>query len=274
MKTVLIFCTTIILAVLAGCSSSQEPANLSPEDRFIQAKKLYDDGDYLEAINAFTVITLQYQGSSSAGEAQFYLGECRFARGEYLLASFEYQQLIRNMPANPRVPDAQYKVGLCFYNLSPNANLDQQYTSKAIEELQTFVEYYPANPHAVEAERLIKELTTRLARKSYEIARQYATLDYYKSAIFYYDDVIEKYHDTEYAPMAFIGKTEMLISHRKYNEAYSTIKLFLEKYPNSPQRESGEQLKRSIEEKLSVSNPVSGKDARTGPQAGSGFTSH
>jgi TolA-binding protein len=44
-------------------------------------ENLFDKEDYLEAINEFTIITLQFQGSQHAADAQFYLGDCRFKRG-------------------------------------------------------------------------------------------------------------------------------------------------------------------------------------------------
>jgi outer membrane protein assembly factor BamD len=240
----------LLLALLiGGCSSSEQTSTLTVGERYAHAKELYEDGDYTDAINEFTVITLQFQGSAEADDAQFYLGETRFAREEFLLASFEYQQLIRNMPASPLVPDARFKIGVCYYNLSPKSSLDQQYTTKAIDELQSFVEYYPAHAQAPEAEKLLRELTTRLAKKSFEIAMQYSTLEYYRSATFYFDEVIEKYHDTEYAPMAYLGKTEVLIARRRYEEALRVLTTFFEKFPTE-YRGRAEGLQRVIEEKL------------------------
>jgi outer membrane protein assembly factor BamD len=246
-------------AIFGGCSSSEQTTTLSGEDRYARGKALLDDGDYLEAINEFTVVTLQYQGSAVADAAQFSLGECRFRREEYLLAAFEYQQLLRNMPASPLVPDAQFKIGLCYYHLSPKASLDQEYTRKAIDELQTFVEYHPAHEKAVEAEQLIKQLTGRLAKKSYEIARQYATLDYPKAAVFYFDDVIEKYHDTEYAPLAYLGKTRVLLDRRKYSDALQTITTFLEKFPQSEFLKEALLLKSAAERELAPGSPLRGQ---------------
>jgi outer membrane protein assembly factor BamD len=245
--------------ILGGCSSSEQATTLSAEERFEKGRLLYGEEDYLEAINEFTVVTLQYQGSAVADDAQCYLGECRFQREEYLLAAFEYQQLIRNMPASPLTPDAQYKIGLCYYNLSPKSSLDQVYTLKAIDELQTFVEYHPAHAQAVEAERLIKELTRRLAKKSFEVAEQYGVLEYYRAAVFYYDDVIEKYHDTEYAPQAYVGKTRMQLARRKYTEALQTITGFLEKFPESELRGEALQLKARAEEGRTQMAPLSGQ---------------
>ena len=245
---------------LTGCSSKETTRNLSAEERFQHAKALFDDEDYLEAINEFTVVTLQFQASPYADDAQYYLGECRFVRHEYLLAANEYNILKTHMAASPLVPDAQYKIGLCYYNLAPKASLDQQYTKKAIDELQTFVEYYPGNEHAVDASEKIRELTTRLAMKQYNAARLYARMENYKSAIYYYDDVIEKYHDTEYAPLAYLGKIEALIARRKYVDADAELKKFYGRFPNSVLRSEADKLKQRIDQELESKSQASGKE--------------
>jgi outer membrane protein assembly factor BamD len=211
---------------------------------------LFDDGDYLKAVNEFTIITLQFQGSAFAADAQYYLGECRFARGEYLLASFEYSVVKRNFAASPRVADAQYKIALSYYKMAPKSSLDQQYTRRAIDEFQSFIEYYPANENAVDADAKIKELTGRLAGKVYESATQYVKMGYYRAAIFYFDDVIENYHDTEYAPLAIIGKTELLISRSKYKDARTEIGRFIERYPTNVLRGRINDLKEKVDREL------------------------
>ncbi len=244
------------LSALSGCGSSEAVKELTAEDRFKHAKGLFDDRDYLEAINEFTVITLQNQGSAVAPEAQYYLAECRFERGEYLLAAFEYQVLRRNYPASPRMGDAQYKLALCYYNLSPRPSLDQEYTRKAIDEFQTFVEYYPKNEHVADADEKIKELTIKLAKKQYDTAKLYAAMEYYMAAVKSYDEVIEKYHDTEYAPLAYQGKIDLLMSRHHYREAKEQIDQFLSKYPNSVLRGRFETLAKSAQHEIELGNNV------------------
>ena len=257
----------ITALVLGGCGSADVTTVMSLEDRFSHAKALFDNGDYLPAINEFTVITLQYQGSSLAPDAQYYLGECRFERGEYLLAAFEYSIVKRNYPASTRVADATYKSALCYYKLSPKTALDQKYTRNAIDEFQSFVEYYPGNPNAADADAKIHELTNRLAKKQYDTARLYNTMEYYRSAMFYYDDVIEKYHDTEYAPLAYVGKVELLMSRSKYTEASAEAAKFIEKYPNSVLRGRIDELKAEIDRNL-PSPPVKSDTAKGGKGMG------
>lgn len=236
-----------VALILSGCSSGESTKSMTAEERFSHAKMLFDKGNYLDAVNEFTVITLQYQGSTSAADAQYYLGECRFEREEYMLAAFEYTVVKRNYPASPRVPDALYKLALAYYKLSPKSSLDQQYTKRALDEFQSFVEYYPSHTMAVDAEARIKELNTRMAKKTYETARLYAIMEYYRAALFYFDDVIEKYHDTDYAPLAYIDKVDLLVSRDRYKDASVAVNRFLELYPNSVFRSRMEKFKTDID---------------------------
>jgi outer membrane protein assembly factor BamD len=260
-KGILFVLVLVAMFMAAGCGGSeQSTTQMSVEERFAHAKALFDNRDYLEAINEFTVITLQYQGSAHAADAQFYLGECRFQRGEYLLASFEYGVVKRNYPASPRVAEAQYKLALSYYQLSPRSSLDPQYTRKAIDEFQQFVEYYPSNPLVSDADAKIKELTNRLAKKQYETARLYTTMEYYKAATVYYDDVIDRYHDTEYAPLAYLDKTEVLIARRRYREALETLEAFGARFPQSVMQSRADALKRKAEKALGTTGQA-GTDA-------------
>jgi outer membrane protein assembly factor BamD len=270
MKTLAIWGVVALAALYAtGCGSSAPPAVQTPEERFARAKALFDKEDYLDAISEFTVITLQNQGSAFAPDAQYYLGECRYQRGEYLLAAYEYSLLKRSYPASSRVADGQYKLALCYYNLSPKPPLDQQYTRKAIDEFQSFAEYYPAHPLARDADQKIKELDARLAKKQYETAVLYGRMNYYKASILSYDVVIERYHDTEYAPLAFLGKAEVLISRDRYAEAATEISKFFDRYPNSVLRGRAEELKRAVDRGLAKqkqSDSTSGSNSSAGGQ--------
>jgi len=249
LKTYLALCIAGALAV-SGCGSGGEVATVTAESRFESAKSLYEVGAYLDAINEFTVITLQYQGSPFAADAQFYLGESRFEREEYLLAAFEYNVLRRNYPASARLPDGLYKLGLCYYQLSPSSYLDQRYTSKAIDEFQNFVEYYPLHELAFDAEQKIAELNARLARKAYDTARLYVRMGYLRAALISFEVVIEKYHDTEYSPQAYLGKAEVLVQRGRYEEARSAVEGFIRRYPDDDLRPWIDQLKQEIDEEL------------------------
>lgn len=236
-----------------GCSSSIDTTNMGAQDRLNYAIQLYNDEDYLEAITEFQAIILQYPGSAEIDDAQYYLAMSRFKRREMILAAYEFSKLIKNMPASQFVPQAQFMLAESYYELSPNYALDQKYTKKAIEEYQAFLDFFPANQNAAEAERKIRELNSKLALKEYNSAVIYEKLEYYIAAMKYYDLVVETYHDTPYAPMALYNKINILRSRNKNVDALNEVSKFLQRYPNDPRTKEMENLKSSLENLLSAS---------------------
>ena len=99
----------------------------------------------------------------------------------------------------------------------------------------------------------INELNDKLAKKDYSIAQIYEKLDYLKAAIIYYDDVIETYHDTPYAPMAMYDKINVLVERDKNNEAVAEIDKFIERYPDNKNVDELKNLKTKLENQLSSS---------------------
>jgi outer membrane protein assembly factor BamD len=233
-----------------GCHSSNVVENLSAEDRYKLAKAKFDDGNYLDAIEDFRVITLQYPGSRVADSAQFFLAQSYFHRDQFILAASEYETLVRSMSVSPLVPEARFQIGMCYYELSPSSDLDQQYTYKALDAFQSFIEYHPTDALVPQAEEKIRELNTKLAEKEYNSGKIYMKMEYYGAAERQFQFVLEKYHDTDYAPPALIGEVEALIARQKYSEAKKEIDKFFVRYPSSSLVDRAKQLSEQIESNL------------------------
>jgi outer membrane protein assembly factor BamD len=174
----------------------------------------------------------------------------RYQRSEYIVAAYEFSKLIRNMPASEFVPKAQYMLADSYYQLSPNFNLDQVYTKKAIVELQAFIDFFPLNEKVSEAENKINELNEKLARKEYNIAVIYGKLEYYSATIKYLNNVIETYHDTPYAAMASYRKILLLMEREREDEAFAEMKKFLQLYPDDENYEEVEEMKNALDAQL------------------------
>jgi outer membrane protein assembly factor BamD len=234
--------------LFSGCGSSQPVEQLSAEKRFAVGMKLFNDGDYLEAIEDFKIVTLQFQGSAVADAAQYYLAECRYEREEFILAAYEYETLLKTMPTSKYAAKARFKRAMCYYRLSPPSYLDQDYSRKAIDEFQAFIEYSPVDSLVHDAESKISELNTKLAKKDYDDGVQYMIMGYYKAAIVYFESVLEKYHDTPYAELAQLKKCEALAQRKKYADAMTEIEVFYRKYPNSQHKAEADELLAQIKQ--------------------------
>jgi outer membrane protein assembly factor BamD len=243
----------LLLLIFFGCSSSIDTTNLGSNERLQYAVSLYNDEDYELAITELQSLLLQFPGSAIVDDAQYYLGMCRFQRGEYILSAFEFSKLIKNMPASEFVPQAQLMLAESYYELSPNYTLDQKYTKKAIEEYQAFLDFFPTNPKVQEAEAKIRELNDKLAEKEYYSAVIYEKMEYYNAALSYYENVVETYHDTQYAPMALYNRINLLRARDRNREALQEITKFLQRYPSDERTSELENLKTSLQNQLSAS---------------------
>jgi outer membrane protein assembly factor BamD len=131
--------------------------------------------------------------------------------------------------------------------LSPNFILDQNYSKKAIDEYQAFLEYHPTDTLVSLAEQRISELNTKLAEKDYENGMTYMHMEYYKAATYYFDLVLDKYHDTQYAEPSYLKKAEALTNRKKFADAKETLEKFRSKYPSSVLKSDSDKLNSDIE---------------------------
>lgn len=233
MKPLKILAIFVISVIFFSCSGTKDLSSLTAEERFAMAKARFDKKDYLEAINEFENIMIQFSGTGIIDDAQYYLAYSYFNRGEFIKAAYEFSKLIRDFPASEYVKDAQFMLAESYYKLSPNYSLDQRFSEKAIEEYQAFIDFFPNDNRVKEAENKIRALNDKLARKVFETAEQYRRMNYTKSALIYYDLLLEKYPDSKYSSSALFNKIKLLVEKSRKNEALEEAKKYLQRFPNS-----------------------------------------
>jgi len=241
----ILFLASIVL--INGCSSSG--SNIStddPEKAFSIAKRNFDNGDYTSAIEDFSFLKLKFPGTTISDKVQYYLAESYYNQNEFLLAAYECENFLKNYPLSELVPEAKYKLGLAYYQLSPKYAVDQQFTKYAIVELESFVELYPTDRHVPDAEKKLNELKDKLAYKDYKSGELYMKLENYKSAAMYFHSVTENYIESEWADDAMVGEIEALIELNKKDEARKLAERFYKLFPNSPLKSRVDKLRGSI----------------------------
>jgi len=206
---------------------------MSAEEHYNFAMNLYNEEEYEDAITEYQAIMLNNAGSSVFDDAQYYLAMSYFNRKQYYLAAYEFSKLIRDLPASQFVPDAQFMLAESYYKQSPHYALDQTFTKKAIEEYQSFINFFPTNARVVDAENKIKEMNTKLAEKDFLSAVIYERMEYYNAAIKYYTLVIDTYHDSKYAPEALYNRMKLEYDKKQTQKVQNDISLFFSRYSDS-----------------------------------------
>ena len=86
------------------------------------AKRAFDTGKMDAAKNGFSAVVEKFPSSSSADNAQFWIGEIYYREKWYQKAILEYQKVIENYPDGNKVPAAYLKQGLAFEALGETEN--------------------------------------------------------------------------------------------------------------------------------------------------------
>ncbi len=243
-KSIIFFIFFSIL--VANCGGTKTPENISAEQVYNKGLELFHQGEYLEAKSYFDIIKLQYPASQYADKAQYYLSEVYFKREEYILAAYNYSTLRRIYPGSQYSKESMYKNALCYYLLSPTYDRDQEYTKKAIEAFMEFQYLYPDDSLNIESSNRIKELRNKLAYREFFTAELYRKMDSPKSAVVYFDLVINNYSDSDYYELAYIGKIDALYYMKKYDLLTSAIRAYNTNFPNGKAVNSNNNILKEI----------------------------
>jgi len=239
-----------ILFLLLSCTSSPPPGKLDAEDQFLLARERFDGRKFEEAQQEFQKLIWNYPGSDYIDDAQYYLADCYRNLGDYPTAIVEYRRLLRNYSQSPLASSAQYHLALCYFEQSLPSHLDQDFTQKAIQELEFFLEEYPHSALFPQATELMLKARTKLARKGYDNARLYLKMNSFEAAIIYIEEILEEYGDTKWAVDAQYLMGECYRHQEKWQQALGAYRRTLEMSPPKKLRRQAETRIRQIEDLL------------------------
>ena len=182
-----------------------------------------DKEKYLQAQLDFKHIVIRGTGSDLGDDAQYYLGEAYFRNEEYLEAIAEYEKLTRRMGFSPFVEDARFKICEAYRIESPKYFHDQEYTEKALEHYQEFLDDYPNSKYVNDVLASIEILREKMGLKLYETGILYMKMEEYESAKMTFERVVDHYYDTAVVHQARQGMVKALAQNRQIDEALALL---------------------------------------------------
>lgn len=101
----------------AGGAAGAASGSGSPQQRYDQAFDLIQAREYEQAATAFRDFLADFPDNSYAANAQYWLAETYYVRGQFAEALPEFQSVLDDYPRSSKIPDALLKVGYCNYEL-------------------------------------------------------------------------------------------------------------------------------------------------------------
>jgi outer membrane assembly lipoprotein YfiO len=146
-----------------------------------------------------------------ADEAQFKMGEVLKRASMFEEATLAYQRIVDEYPTSRFAEKAQYEVAQCAYKASLQPAYDAGPTDRALKIFEEYAASSTDQKLSEEAKRTMQRLKDKAAEKSMMIAKFYEQQRHPRSAIIYYQDVLDRFPDSIHAPVAK-GKIEDLQS--------------------------------------------------------------
>ena len=218
------------MILLAGCGKKDVHLEEDLSPRFEKAMEYFDKGKYSRAKDELDYIIMADPGSKIANESQYYMAESMYQIEEYDEASIAFDRYVRFSPDYSKIENARYRICECAINLSNSYQHEQSQTHRALEQLQMFIEDFPASDLINDAEDAMLALRLKLAQKDYEVGRMYLKLEEYDSALIYFRSVLNHYYDTSFSDDARVGIIFTHILNDNHESAKSYFKSQKERF--------------------------------------------
>lgn len=254
-----ILAIALIALAASSCSQYQKALkNPDPNFKFEFAKRAFEQKKYVQAYTLLRDVVTMLKGSDKAEESLYLLGLSYFENKEYPEAAEFFKTYYQRYPKGKYTELARYYAGYAYYLDSPEAQLDQSETIKAIEELQGFLDYFPRSDKVSLAQNAIFEMQDKLTLKELQNAQLYYNLGYYMNMNNYESAIVTaKNAIKEYPYSKYKEELEMLVLKARYQEASLSVDerkadrfrdvvdeyySFINNYPDSPKRSEADNI--------------------------------
>lgn len=227
--------------LLGGCIHHRARAPLGPDALYQQGMDAFRAGRNGRAIQLLDEFLRAHVGDPRAPSARMTLGRAHLARREYVLAASEFTRLINESPPDSLQRAARFGICESYQRMSPKAQLDQEYTSAALAHCESIGTYYPGTPEAERATRWVAEMQGKLAQKAYDTGVFYMKRGAYDAAVIYFNETVQQYPRTSYAPAALLRLVESYRTIGYKEEAEEARTRLLRDYPQSAEARTQQQ---------------------------------
>ena len=214
----------ISLLLLTSCGEYNKVLKSTDANvKFEYAKKAFEKCRYGQACILLSEIVTVMKGTEHAEEALYLLGLSHFENKDYISSGAYFKTYYTHYPKGKYAELARFYSGYGYYLDSPEPQLDQTTTHKAIEELQNFLDYFPKSDKVSIAQNAIFELQDKLVLKELQNAVLYYNLgtylgNNYESAVITAQNAIKEYPYSKYKE-----QLQMLILKSRYQEAILSV---------------------------------------------------
>lgn len=249
------FSLLVSFLMLSSCNNQFNRILKSSDSdyKFKKAEEYYANKNYRNAEQLYQELFPVFKGSDKFEELYYKYAYCSYYQKNYLDAENLFKSYLGVFPNSSKAEEIAYMHAFTFYKQSPNVQLDQTNTIKAIGMMQGFINSYPNSPRIADANQIITKCREKLEEKDYLSAKLYYNLQMYQAAGICFSNLLLNYPESlkgdqymlmavksyyEYANMSVVTKQE-----ERYGKVASEYYDFADRYPDSKLLKEAENYK-------------------------------
>ena len=167
------------------------------EYKYKMAEQFYATKKYYQAQQVFEDIFKDYKGTDKYEDMYYKWVYSLYYQKDYASAENGFKTFTEYFPNSSKAEECEYMRAYCLYKQSPKVDLDQTETTKAIGQMQAFVNTYPTSKRLKDANEIIDRCREKLEIKESKAAQLYYDLGYYQASAISFATVGENYPDSK-----------------------------------------------------------------------------
>jgi len=241
----------VMMSVLAGCASNIKiNKEMTSREKFEVCKQMIEKRKFFQATTELSKLRYEMMGTDIIDQVIYALAEAYRLNKDYPEALVNYQVISKDYPNSPLAIIAQFKTGICYQALSQKAELDQEYTDKAIQTFQDLIESNSQSEYEDSSRYQLKKLNNKLAEKDFKNGLLYYKINQYKSAEIYFKEVILNYFESDWVDSAFYYLALTYLKLDKKDDAEVLLQRLIHEFKQSQYLKKAEiQLQKIAAEK-------------------------
>lgn len=219
---------------LVGCASTIKiTKEMTSREKFDICKQMLEKRKYFQATIELAKLRYEMMGTDIIDQVIYSLAESYRLNKDYPEALVNYQVISKDYPNSPLAIISQYKTGICYRELSQKAELDQEYSDKAIQIFEDLVESNSESEYIDSSQAQLKSLKNKLAEKEFKNGLLYYKINQYKSAEIYFKEVILNYFQSDWVDRSFYYLAMTYLKIDKTDDAEILLQRLIHEFKNS-----------------------------------------
>jgi outer membrane protein assembly factor BamD len=194
MRKILILLSVALITLFSACSHYESV--LKSKDinyKLTKANEYYDQQKWTKANQVYESLMPALRGTKNYEELYYRYCYTFYNMEDYLSASYQFKNFVEAFPKSVNADECEFMYATCLYKMSPNFELDQTSTRKAIEVLQSYINTHPNSKNITLANKYIDICRAKIETKGSHAAQLYYDMEQYKSAAVAYKSLIEQF---------------------------------------------------------------------------------